>query len=174
MKMVLAAAAVVAVTLGAACARRVPVTDGGALPAHAMLPVDTIVLVRTRCFGRCPAYEVVIPRGGRVRVTGDADRVARAVSSVPDDVIDRIAERARTGGFYTLPAETRRDPGLCPLRATDHPSVTVRLVQGRVATQVEDYTGCYQAPQRRAPVLEELEALARAIDAAAGTGDRAP
>ena len=142
------------------------------LPAWASAPPDTIVLVRTRCFGQCPAYELVIPRGGTVHVRGDAERAARAVASVPDAVLDSLGRQAVAGGFFALPPSTAGDDDICPVRATDHPTVTVRLVQGRQRTEVQHYAGCYTSadPPRMAPAARALMALADAIDAAAGTG----
>lgn len=169
MRRVAAIAALALVSL--ACARRpAPVDAPGSLPDFARAPVDTIVLVRTRCFGRCPAYELVIPRGGAPRLDGDRERAAGLVTMVPDAVMDSLGRQALAGGFFALPPSTSGDPTLCPLRATDHPSVTVRLVQGTHRTEVVHYTGCFVSadPRRRAPPAEALMALADAIDAAAG------
>ena len=157
--------------LAGACAR----PRGGELadlPAFVHAPPDTIVLVRTRCFGQCPAYELVIPRGGPVLVRGDRERAARAVARVPDAVLDSLGRQALAGGFFALPYSTSGDADVCPVRATDHPTVTVRLVQGRQRTEVEHYAGCYTSarPQRMAPAARALLALADAIDAAAGLG----
>lgn len=153
----------------AACARSHPVAT---TPAFASGPPDTIALTRTRCLGRCPAYELVMTRGGRVRVRGDADVAARAVAKVPDSTMDALGRQALAGGFYALPARTEGDASLCPIRATDHPSLTVRIAQGNERTEVSHYTGCYvsASPLRKAPALVALEVLADSIDAAAGTG----
>src|SRR5690349_6035704 len=150
-----AAIALLACATLAACARAKPVAVAsatGEAPWYTRVAPDTITLVRTRCFGRCPAYELVIPRGGAVRVRGDKDVVAGAVAQVPDSVIDALWRRAIVGGFYTLPLRTMGDKELCPVHATDHPSVTLRIVQGRDRTEVDHYTGCYVSadPLRRA------------------------
>jgi len=162
------------VLLAAACVAR----GGSSSPAVPAPPPtgtpDTIVLVRTACFGRCPAYELVVPRGAPVRVEGDRDRARRAAGRVvPDSVLDALARQAAAGGFYALPARTSDDDRLCRMRATDQPSVTVRIVQGHTRTEVVDYLGCYVSidPPRRDPALVALGALAAAIDSVAGTGE---
>lgn len=141
------------------------------LPSHAAAPVEAITLTRTRCFGTCPAYTATLTRGGSIAVTGDAARSSQAPARVADSTLDRLAAQARASGFYALPARTESDSTLCAMRATDHPYVTIRIVQGGTPTEVTDYTGCYQGgdPPRRAPALHALTMLAAAIDAAAGT-----
>ena len=141
-------------------------------PSFASAPPDTIVLVRTRCFGTCPAYELVMARGGPVRVRGDRERAARVVATVPDAVMDALGRQALAGGFYTLPSRTGGDRTLCPMAATDHATITVRIAQARQSTEVVHYTGCVTStnPRRIAPTLRALEALADSIDVAAGLG----
>jgi hypothetical protein len=156
---------------GCARAPRAPRPEAVPLPAHAAEPIEAIVLTRTRCFGTCPAYTATLRRGRPIAVTGDAARTGQASGTVADATLDRLAAQARASGFYSLPARTESDSTLCAMRATDHPYVTIGIVQGGVRTEVRDYTGCYQGgdPPRRAPALQALSAFAAAIDAAAGT-----
>ena len=168
-------AAGLALLFAAACGHGpslVPAPPLAAPPEWAEAPVDMIALVRTRCFGGCPAYELTLSRGGPVQVRGDDARAARAVAQVPDSVLDALGRRALAGGFFALAARANPDREFCPVHATDHPTIRILIVQGNQHSEVTHYTGCFLSvsPRRQAPELAAVEELARAIDAAAGLG----
>ena len=158
--------AVAVVAMMAACARARRDTGPSASAA-----ADTIALERSACYGTCPVYRVLILGDGQVHVTGDSARRANARRAVDPSAFAALEARATAIGFYRLPAKTRKDQTLCPLPATDHPTITIGIVKRGARTRVEDYTGCYLTadPLRRAPELLAFAALARAIDSVAGT-----
>jgi len=133
---------------------------------------DSVVLERSPCFGPCPVYRLVLTGTGGVRFSAPpaVGGERTGTGSVAPAAVARLLAHAERVGFFGLPGRTAEDSALCPLRATDHPTVTVAVYQGGVAKQVEDYTGCYVStdPRRLAAPLEGLRALEAAIDSVAG------
>lgn len=157
------------------CLSLLPLLGAGSAPKQKAEPailagLDSVVLERTPCFGTCPAYRLVIARGGLVHFQSrdgqqpaiDA-RVTAAVS-----VLDTIASRAVQLGFFDLPDDVQKDPVLCKDRATDHPTIILGLF-GQRSKRVIYYTGCYTVccEHSRAARLTDLARLATAIDSMA-------
>jgi hypothetical protein len=147
-------------------------------PSRAAASVDSIVLERTACFGRCPAYRLRLAADGRVsfasRNPDDSSRVASG-RIAPAGIRWLAAEAARIG-FYSLPPVIARDRTLCRDWATDNPTVTLTLFRSRSASRargparVEDYHGCFGANDHSlvAPVAA-LRKLEEQVDSVAGS-----
>lgn len=142
--------------LSAACAaRRQP---SAAAPAA----LDSLVVERGPCFGGCPVYRVTLTRDGALTVSGGGRQDAVA----PRDARALLA-RAVAAGVLTLPARILGDPALCPVPATDHPTVVLTAYAPGRAARVEHYTGCYASaePLAVAPAVARLTAVEAEVDA---------
>jgi hypothetical protein len=127
--------------------------------------VDSVSLERTRCYGTCPTYRVVLTRDGDVRFTsGDARFPRTAAASFIPASLDELAAEARVAGFWSLPARIADQPALCGARATDFPSAIVTVFTRAESRAVEDYRGCHGEG------LERLRRLEEHIDSVAGSG----
>jgi hypothetical protein len=126
--------------------------------------VDSVSLERTRCYGTCPTYRVLLTRAGDVRFTsGDARFPHSGAGSFIPASLDELAAEARAAGFWSLPARIAADPTVCGLRATDFPGVIVTFYTAGRTHAVEDYRGC------RGPGLERLRRLEEHVDSVAET-----
>ena len=144
--------------LAISCSRR-----GNELPPAGA--VDSIVLERTPCFGTCPSYRLSIARGGVVRFEeryGAEPHTGR--DSLGDSVLADLARRASDIPLASLPDTIALDAKLCPVHATDHPTIVLGIF-GATSKQVVYYTGCYAAPgEGPVPALEKLREFATAMD----------
>jgi hypothetical protein len=155
--------------LAAGCARPASRADepamGGAL-------ADSIILERTPCFGTCPAYRLRLSRDGHVLFESRNPREPPRTASdtVPDAGFVRLLGEAERIGFDALPERIDTSSSLCPVVATDHPSVTTTIVTGAHVKRVEHYTGCYGPAPDHAPVPELVAAMRfyALIDSVAG------
>lgn len=131
-----------------------------------MTGVDSLVLERTPCFGFCPTYRLSIARTGVVQFASNnrGDSV-RAVDTIPMARVDALLDSVQRISFWTLPDVVRADSTLCPVFATDHPSIIVSIF-GVEPKSVDYYTGCYTANHERAPSLRALSSFAEAMDSA--------
>jgi hypothetical protein len=153
---------------------REPRTDAAAAtPPSSAAAADSVVLERTLCFGLCPAYRLSVAASGRVHFAslnpGETGRTAS--DTIPRAKAAQLLARAGQVGFFQLPDRTADDSSLCPLRATDHPTVVVAVFSSAGAKRVEDYTGCYVStdPLRVAERLERVRAWQQSIDSVAGS-----
>ena len=164
-----AAAGVMLVCLAAGCRPHPPAAEDGATPpapAANQAPhpaADSIVLERTRCFGLCPAYRLSIARSGAVhfesRNPGDS---TRAVSTTPSPgAFEALVRQAEALRFWSLPDQIAGS-ALCKQRATDHPGAATTIFGRGGSKRVDDYLGCFDAPQA-------LRRFETAIDSAAGS-----
>ena len=154
-----ASAGLILICLAAGCRTRPPgAPAGGAVPA-----ADSIVLERTRCFGTCPAYRLSLARSGVVRFhsRNPGDEAREASGTVSPGAFEGLVQQAARLGFWSLPDQIAGS-ALCERQATDHPTATVTLFGRRGAKRVEDYLGCFDAPQ-------ELRRFETAIDSVAGS-----
>jgi hypothetical protein len=133
---------------------------------------DSIVLERTLCYGTCPAYRLSISRIGEVRFEsrnpGDSGRTAS--DRIAEEDVQRLTGQVFALGFFQFPDSILGDRALCPVAASDHPTVTVTVTVAGKAKRVIDYSGCY-AGSGHAPVdsVARLRAFELAIDSVAGT-----
>jgi len=164
-----AVAGMMLICLSAGCRPHPPATAGGAEPLapavdEAAPPAaDSIVLERTRCFGLCPAYRLSIARSGAVhfasRNPGDS---TRAVSTTPSPgAFAALMQQAEALRFWNLPDQIAGS-ALCKQMATDHPGATTTIFDRGGFKRVDDYLGCFDAPQA-------LRRFETAIDSAAGS-----
>ena len=108
---------------------------------------DSVTLERTLCFGTCPAYRLNITRLGVItfesRNPGESIQVT---DSIPAREFISILGSALYTNFTELPDRIADDSRFCPMKATDHETVTVTIyIPGRIK-RVEDYHGCTWAP----------------------------
>jgi hypothetical protein len=111
------------------------------------LPISSIKLERSACFGTCPVYSVTIFSDGRVQYEGKEfvkEKGART-GAISAREFSELATKVERIGFLKLQAAYRAP-------VTDLPTTTVTVTRGRESKSVEDYFG---APQG----LHDLEAL---------------
>ena len=99
---------------------------------------DSIVLMRTPCFGPCPIYRLRL--GSTGQVTFDDGRAIR--DSVPPSVMDSLVAHARALGLRSLPDTIDRGSPHCRDYATDHPGIRLSFY-GVEPRHMHYYTGCY-------------------------------
>jgi hypothetical protein len=146
--------------------------SGTAAVASSSGAADSVALERTRCYGTCPAYRVVLDAAGRVAFASrNPDDSTRAIDRVPPVTLATLLARAESVGFFALPARIEGDPRLCARRATDGPSSTLVVYRGAGAASVADYRGCHAAEGDSASAsrLERLRGLQGAVDSAVGS-----
>ena len=160
------------VTFAAGCASR------SRPPFHLLREInfrrdaDSVALERTRCFGECPIYRVLLSRSGRVRfnpgrpfLVWHPDSVLPIPPTQKDSVSPReffeIAAFADMIGFAALPSEIQANPHMCGSKWTDSPTAIVTFYLRDRVIQVTDYHGCPWGPWA-------LRRLENAIDDAAG------
>lgn len=171
--------AVAVLCFGVACAtsphaepRGEPTDDArAAAPTTDMHPgreLDSLIVDRGPCFGACPVYQLVLRQDGRLSVRRQG---AASHDSITPAAAQRVLANAEAAGVLTLPHRIDADSSLCPLRATDHATVTLTAYLGQRMSRVAHYTGCYAsaAPPRVATALERLVALEARLDTLAAS-----
>lgn len=126
-------------------------------------PLDSVVLERTRCFGPCPAYRLVI----------DGQNVTHFISLGPVDsgrtdsgpatlfALQKIYQLMLFSYFRSLPDTIQSSP-LCGPRASDYPTATTGIYGHAIQKRVVHYEGCRWSPG----ILTDLES---AIDSLANS-----
>ena len=138
-------------------------------PVAASVRPDSIVLVRTRCFGTCPAYRLRVTATGAIAFESHNPRDrTRGVDSIGPGVMDTLMARAHALGLFSLPDKIVRGLPHCGAFMTDHPSIRIDLFGSHRKTF--DYnTGCYREMGTQASEpMQQLEAFAAAIDSLTG------
>jgi hypothetical protein len=155
------AMAAMGMAITAACARPAAVPMAGGAAA---MPADSIVLERTRCYGFCPAYRLVLARTGEVRFRSvwPEDTPPGEGTVAARDFDGLVAEAARAG-FWSLPDEIQGS-ALCHAASTDSPSAIVAIYLPGRSKRVSDYHGC-----RDEAALAALRAFEDRIDSVAGS-----
>lgn len=128
-----------------------------------VVPLDSLRMERGSCFGSCLTY----------RVSVSAEAVRRVDSSTVAAVGDarqgrRLLLAAARVDLFTLPDVILGDTTLCPVAASDHPTVVLTaFAAGRPPKRVEHYTGCFvSAPNLAfAPAVARLAALEQDVRA---------
>ncbi|HET9440914.1 MAG TPA: DUF6438 domain-containing protein [Longimicrobiales bacterium] len=132
---------------------------------------DSLVLERTVCFGRCPAYRLRIGSAGFVLFEPRIPPGPAAADTIPNTALPHLAAEAERVGFYAFPDLIQGDSALCAMEATDHPSATITIHRGSEFKRVQDYTGCHAASgdtvsAQRLRGLRQFQAL---VDSVAGS-----
>ena len=114
-------------------------------PQQGSAPLDddtVIILQRTRCFGRCPAYQVSIFGSGRVEFNGEAFVCEKGPTTAQIDpaTIQTLLKGLDIVGFDGMPNYTRED-------ATDAPTAIVTLERPTGLHSVRHYSGDGSAPR---------------------------
>jgi hypothetical protein len=170
-KMAIAALAAAGMGLAAACVRPAAAPATGAATGGAVSetssPVaraDSIVLERTRCYGFCPAYRLVLARTGEVRFRSIwPEDTPPGAGTITAGDFGALVEEAGRIGFWSLPDQILSS-ALCPNAYTDAPGATVTIVAPGRTKSVTDYLGCREDAR-----LEPLRALEQRIDSVAGS-----
>lgn len=117
-----------------------------------------IELVRTGCYGTCPAYRVSISGSGEVLWdgVGNVAKVGEARGQVDPEVVAALLERARAIGFFDLRDVYRAN-------ITDGPTYEVSVTIGGKTKRVEDYMGAH------AGMPYAVTSFEQAVDRAART-----
>ena len=127
--------------------------------------IDSLSLERSRCFGSCPVYRVMIGRTGAVRISGRSTER----NQIPIEEVNRLFAQADRMGIMRLPAVIANASEFCPVRATDHATVTIALYTPDSTYRVVDYLGCYSSPHLEvAPALAALRQFTVEVDRVAG------
>lgn len=145
-------------------------------PAHSGIDAtrsdaDSIAIERSVCFGLCPAYRLTLQRNGAVHFVTTARRdTMQRVDTIAPRSVAWLASEAHRAGFYSLPRDVVSDRSLCPMPATDHPTVTVTIFRGDSTQSVIDYTGCYTGHDLTvAAPLVAMRRFENAIDSVTGS-----
>lgn len=165
-KTVIAALAAAGMGL-AACVRPPAAAPAGGPAAETASPAaraDSIVLERTRCYGFCPAYRLVLARTGEVRFRSIwPESTPPGAGTVSAGDFAALVEEAGRIGFWSLPGQIQGS-ALCPNAYTDAPGATVTISAPGRTKSVTDYLGC-----REGAALEPLRAFEARIDSVAGS-----
>lgn len=160
---------VMTVFILAGCApARTPERDG-----QPSAGLDSLILERSVCFGRCPAYRLSLSGLGKIAFESRSPGTAAstAADSVAPAKVVALLSQAEATGFFTLPDTLQLDAAYCPDRATDLPTATVTIFRPTRAKTVVDYHGCNALSNpTTAAALTRLRAFEEAIDSVANTG----
>ena len=132
------------------------------------LPSNTrIELARTICYGRCPAYELVISGDGLVVYTAGAHvRIrGRRSKNIGSDAAGRLVTEFLQSGFLGWKDKYETE-------ATDLPSAEISILIGAVKKMITDYgAGESSMYGAEADVRNKLEALEDRVDEAAQSAE---
>ena len=132
---------------------------------------DSLILERTRClFGGCPAYRVMLDRGGSVHfVSGTAGTAAEThVDSLTPLAMLFLMHEAERAQVAELPLPLGAS-SLCAHRVLDMPSAYVRIYRGTDVMNIADYQGCTPTDPVERRTLEALRTFEHLIDAVTGS-----
>ncbi len=134
--------------------------EGGA-PAAGSAAVDSLVLTRSRCFGTCPAYRVVLRPSGEVRFQQSwPDSLPAHRGTVTPAQFNALVAGADAAGFWSLPRGMAEDPRVCGMVRTDSPTTTVGIYGAARTHVVEDYHGCSRQPAALRAWEERIDSVA--------------
>lgn len=154
-----------ALLLAAACqppspAPAIAPESGGSAARSAA--VDSLVLMRTRCFGTCPAYRVTLRPNGEVRFRQSwPDSLPEHRGTITPAQFNALVAGADAAGFWALPTLIAETPAVCGMFRTDAPTTVVGVYGAARTHVVEDYEGCTREPAA-------LRAWEARIDSVAG------
>ena len=123
--------------------------------------VDSVLLERTRCFGRCPAYSVLLTTRGIVRFWAEGKTGPPTASdSVGAPAFMIVWDDAWIGKIMTLPNDIEQSP-LCTNPRTDAPYAILTLFTTQGSKRVVDYLGCDGVPSELRDVEVAIDARTR-------------
>lgn len=155
------------IALAASCSNSATRDDASVRSDAAV--IDSVVLERTVCFGRCPAYRLRIAANGQIVFTPENPPGPVARDSIAPSAFQDMVSQIEQAGFDSFPSETRGDRTLCAMEATDHPTSVITLYRASGAKAVRDYTGCHAASgdERTLARLAALRKLDELVDSTA-------
>jgi hypothetical protein len=128
-------------------------------PERELPPVTDDVLVslqRDGCYGRCPVYQLLVYRDGRVQFTGIAYvEQCEATARLDANTLAELASMFERMKFSALKAEYLH------YDATDHSGATTTFqpARGRTRKTVQHYHGDSSAPKRLAEIEHEIDRI---------------
>ena len=159
-----------AVLLAATCCAALPEQPSRSQPAAGPLThFEKVTLERTRCYGTCPVYRVVILGDGRVEYDGyQFVKVGSAAATLSQQQIQALLAAINKARYFSLRNSYRRGGVGCPTWVTDHPSALTSVTSGGVTKKIDHDLGCREpaGPDRGlgAPYPPDLTAFEKAID----------
>ncbi len=132
------------------------------------LKTVTVRLERSRCYGTCPAYTVMIHGDGRVEYVGKnyVKTTGSQESQIQPEKIRSLLSEFENAKFLSLEDYSR--PNCKGRVCTDMPTVIVELTVKGVKHVVNHYYGCGSAPKS----LFDLEtAIEKTVNTEQWTGD---
>ena len=88
---------------------------------HNVVLLDSVVLQRTVCFGRCPAYRLRISSDGTVLFSPENPPGETAQANIPPAAFVDLAAKLEDAGFYSYPSVIQAHSALWAVHFTDHP-----------------------------------------------------
>jgi len=144
----------------------VSLTDtGAAAEPEVPLPNDLVVaLIRGRCYGPCPVYEVTVFESGRVQfIPGHATTLKDRKSwHISRDAVAEIRGLLDKSGVLRLKDQYDTDT-VCPELWSDNPSVYLTIHHEGTWKFIHHDLGC-----RGSAEVSKLETLEKAIDRISG------
>lgn len=118
---------------------------------------------RGPCFGTCPVYALQVSRQGVVTFEGkrfvrDSGRV---VDTLAADSVRALAAAIEEAGFFGFAPMYRHGEPVCPVYATDMPSVVTSVISGERTHRVEHDRGCQSAPKSLTTLEERIDSIVR-------------
>ncbi len=110
-----------------------------------------ISLLRTRCYGTCPAYRVQIFGDGTVIYEGEkfVTQIGKRTAKIPKESVERLVASFRDADFYSLHNEYKQS-------ASDIPTFEVSIEIDGLNKKVKDYNGLFVGMPFSVVKLEQL------------------
>lgn len=126
--------------------------------SHQPEPITEITLERTRCYGPCPIYKVVLRRDGQSIYVGKehVQRIGTFKTTINKDDFDRLAHFLSSRGFFDL-----KDKYSDGFRVQDISTDITSAVRSGKRKTVKRKTLSDQGPNAAPAALREIE---KAID----------
>jgi hypothetical protein len=128
-------------------------------PTDNHIPDDlNIRLVRTQCYGTCPAYTLTVKADGGVTFVGR--EFTRTEGQVEDEIdqakINALIREFKKANFFAFDDSYTQESGSdC---STDSPTVTTTLTINSTTKEVEHYWGC-EAPGELGELEDKIDEI---------------
>jgi len=128
--------------------------------------LEEITLERTRCYGWCPAYRIVVFADGRVEYEGRefVKATGRAVRQLSRLDLEKLVDEINRANYFNLRDRYAREEDGCPTVWTDSPgAITSVRADGRLKT-IRHYHGCQDDDRSASAVSSYPRALTELED----------
>lgn len=135
------------------------------IDANKDIPKDTLIkLQRTRCFGTCPAYELIIYNDGKVTFKADyiagkskEEKPALIESKISQEKVKEIIREFQKANFFDFSSD-EYSHGKCTT-ITDMPSAMTFIRYNGKEKSVDHYHGCDKAPKALTQLEDRIDEL---------------